>query len=330
MKAIHIILFVATLLTIFVIVGPKPKAGDYTGILPVIADTGMALQQFVATHEAQQKLKPDNEARIIWHNDSLKNKTEYAIVYLHGFTASQEEGDPVHTNLAKAIGANLYLARLSEHGKDTSAPLYHMTASSLWSSAKEAYAIGRQLGKKVILVGTSTGGTLALMLAAEQYPGIAGLILLSPNIEINDPNAWLLNNPWGLQVAQLVVGGDSRKAGDNRDIYRKYWYPEYRLEGVVELQQMLEDKMNRETFSQVNQPLLMMYYFKDEQHQDPVVRVPAMLAMFNTVSTLDEAKKAIPVPASGDHVIGSYIKSGDVQTVEAEALKFTREVIMKN
>ena len=33
---------------------------------------------------------------------------------------------------------------------------------------------------------TSTGGTLALKLAAE-YPDIAGLILLSPNIAINDP-----------------------------------------------------------------------------------------------------------------------------------------------
>ena len=239
MKAIHIILFVVTLLTIIVLVGPKPKAGNYEDGLPVIADTGMALQQFVVSHEAQQKLKPDNEARIIWNNDSLKNKTEYAIVYLHGFTASQEEGDPIHTNLAKAIGANLYLARLSEHGKDTSAPLYNMTATSLWSSAKEAYAIGKQLGQKIILVGTSTGGTLALMLAAEQYPGIAGLILLSPNIEINDPNAWLLNNPWGLQIARLVIGGESRKGGDDRDIYRRYWYPEYRLEGIVELEQML-------------------------------------------------------------------------------------------
>ena len=88
--------------------------------------------------------------------------------------------------------------------------------------------------------------------------------------------------------------------------------------------------MNKETFSQVNQPTLLMYYYKDEQQQDPVVRVPAMLAMFNTISTPEQAKRAVPVPASGDHVIGSYIKSKDLQTVETEAIKFTREVIMKN
>ena len=47
--------------------------------------------------ESRRPVKPENEARIIWQNDSLKNKTEYAVVYLHGFSASQEEGDPVHT-----------------------------------------------------------------------------------------------------------------------------------------------------------------------------------------------------------------------------------------
>ena len=49
------------------------------------------------------------------------------------------------------------------------------------------------------------GGTLALKLAAE-FPEIAGLVLLSPNISINDPNAWLLNNPWGLQIARMIKG----------------------------------------------------------------------------------------------------------------------------
>ena len=42
-------------------------------------------------------------------NDSLKEKTEYAVVYLHGFSASQEEGDPVHYDFAKKFGCNLFL-----------------------------------------------------------------------------------------------------------------------------------------------------------------------------------------------------------------------------
>lgn len=33
------------------------------------------------------------------------------------------------------------------------------------------------------------------------------LINLSPNIAINDPAAFLLNNPWGLYIARAVMGG---------------------------------------------------------------------------------------------------------------------------
>ena len=51
-------------------------------------------------------------------------------------------------------------------------------------------------------MGTSTGGTQALQLAAAYPNDVAALILMSPNIEINDPNAWILNNHWGLQLAQ--------------------------------------------------------------------------------------------------------------------------------
>ncbi|MFZ8461094.1 alpha/beta hydrolase, partial [Staphylococcus aureus] len=85
------------------------------------------------------KIKENNEARIVWANDTLKQKTNYAIVYLHGFSASQEEGNPVHRNIAKQFGCNLYLARLAEHGIDTVDALFNYTADRLWESAKEAY-----------------------------------------------------------------------------------------------------------------------------------------------------------------------------------------------
>ena len=153
----------------------------------------------MATIESRHKIKPGNEAEIIWV-DATHQQTEYAVVYLHGFSASKMEGNPVHLNLAKALHANLYLARLADHGIDTIAPMKNFTADRLWETSKQAYAIGKKLGKKVILVGTSTGGTVALKLAAS-YPEINSLILISPNVAINDKNAWMLNDPWGLQIA---------------------------------------------------------------------------------------------------------------------------------
>jgi esterase/lipase len=326
MKFLRSLLILFLVFLIVYAFGPQVKSGDYTDGLYNIRDTGLVLEHWLDLKESKLKLKPDNQARIIWQNDSLKTRTKYAVVYLHGFTASQEEGDPVHTNFAKSIGANLYLARLSEHGKDTSEPLYNMTATSLWESAKEAYSIGKQLGEKVILMGTSTGGTLVLMLAAEQYPEISGMILISPNIEINDPLAFIANDQWGLQLTRFVMGGNMRTLKNTSPEYQKYWNHQYRNEAILQVQQLLEDKMTTETFRQINQPLCMFYYYKDEEHQDPVVRVSAMLNMFNSISTPENKKRKVPVPEGGDHVLGSYIKSKDLKTVDIESLKFARDM----
>ncbi|MEI2749521.1 MAG: hypothetical protein V9E88_12255 [Ferruginibacter sp.] len=111
------------------------------------------------------------------------------------------------------------------------------------------------------------------------------MILYSPNIAINDPNAWLLNNPWGLQIARLVKWSKYNDPSDDRPIYSQYWNKPYRLESVVALQEMLETSMNKDTFKKISQPALMLYYYKDEQHQDPVVKVSAMLEMFDELGT---------------------------------------------
>lgn len=322
-----LLVFLAILLLVYFL-GPNPKTPDYSTQLPRIPATD-SIDGYVATLEGRHTIKADNEARVVWANDSVHTKTPFAIVYLHGFSASQEEGNPVHRNLAKQFGANLYLSRLSGHGIDTSDALLNMTATSLWETAKEAYAIGKQLGDKVILMGTSTGGTLALQLAAA-YPDIAGLILLSPNIAINDPNAWITNNPWGLQIARLVKGGKLNIIPNKTDEYKKYWNQTYRLEAVTELQEMLETTMNKNTFEKIHQPLLTLYYYKNEKEQDPVVKVSEMKKMFEEVSTPAGLKRMIPIPNAGSHVLGSPIQSKDVVTVEKEAAAFLREVMKVN
>lgn len=317
-------IFVLLLILVYFL-GPRPAIPRYNKNLPEIPASAAGLEQYVKNIESTHKLKPDNEARIVWFNDSLRQPTEYAVVYLHGFSASQEEGDPVHYEFAQKYGCNLYLSRLDAHGIDTTEPLANFTAEGVWNSAKEAYAIGKKLGKKVILLSTSTGGTLALKLAAE-FPDIAGLILLSPNIAINDPNAWLLNNPWGLQIAHLVTGRH-RKVADTTAIYAQYWNNRYVTRSLVQLEQLIETTMKASTFRKVTQPTLLLYYFKDDDHQDPVVKVSAMKRMFLQLGTPDSLKRQIPVPNAGDHVIGSYIKSKDVETVLKECSRFAEEIL---
>lgn len=312
-------------LIIVYFLGPQPSSPKINKDLPTVPADATVLEQFINSNEAKHKLKPDNEARILWFDDSLKSKTEYAVVYLHGFSASQEEGDPVHKEFAQKFGCNLFLSRLDAHGIDTTEPLANFTADGLWNSAKEAYAIGRQLGKKIILMSTSTGGTLALKLTAE-YPDIAGLILLSPNIAINDPNAWLLNNHWGLQIAKMIKG-KYNTSEDTAALVAQYWNNKYRMEALVQLEELLETTMKESTFKKVTRPTLLLYYYKDEDHQDNVVKVSAMKRMFKQISTPDSLKKQVAIPNAGNHVIGSYVKSKDFQRVEEECEKFGVEVL---
>jgi esterase/lipase len=325
MKFLKWLGIVLLILIIIYFLGPQPSSPKYNLELPVIPSTSAALENYIRNNEAKHKLKPDNEARIIWMHDSLKEKTAYSVVYLHGFSASQEEGDPIHYQFAQKYGCNLYLSRLDAHGIDTTEPLANFTALEAWNTAKEAYAIGKQLGNKVILMSTSTGGTLALKLAAE-YPDIAGLILLSPNIAINDPNAWLLNNHWGLQIAQLVTG-KHRESEDTTAIYAQYWNKRYTTSSLVQLEELIESTMKESTFKKVTEPVLLLYYYKDEKHQDQVVKVSAMKRMFNQLGTPEKLKRQVAIPNAGDHVIGSYIKSKDLQTVEEECDKFALDIL---
>lgn len=306
--------------------GPKPQHPKYSTAIPVVPALSQ-LEDYVKNIEAKHKVKPGNEAQIVWADSSLKQQSEYAVVYLHGYSASREEGNPVHYQLAKSIKANLYLSRLSDHGLDTVAAMEYLTPDRLWETAKQALEIGRKLGKKVILAGTSTGGSLALKLAATYPAEVSSLILISPNIAINDKLAFMLNNPWGLQIARLALGGKDRKSSDTTTLFAKYWYTQYRLESSVQLQELVETSMTKATFEKVTQPSLLLYYYKNEKEQDQTVKVDAELKMFDELGTPAAAKVKVAIPNGGDHVLGSYITSKDIPSVTKAIDNFTQNIL---
>lgn len=321
------LLAIPVILGVGYFIGPSPATPAYKKNMPQVPAAAPALEAYIKSNESLHKLKPDNEARVIWINDSLKNKTDYSIVYLHGFSASQAEGDPVHKNIAATFGCNLYLSRLAEHGIDTTEPMINLTAEENWASAQQALAIGKQIGNKVILMGTSTGGTNALQLAAA-YPGdVAAVVLLSPNIAINNDKAWVLNKHWGVKVAQLVTGNDHKISTDTSALYRQYWYWRYPFEGTTALQEIIATSMLPETFAKVKQPVLLLYYYKDSTHQDDVVKVDAMLTMFDELGTPAALKRKQAMPDAGDHVLGSYIKSHDVAGVQQAIASYMKDVL---
>jgi len=227
---------------------------------------------------------------------------------------------------AKRYGCNLYLPRLAGHGLTEDEPMLDLTADILLASAKEAIAVGKQLGEKVVVMATSTGGTLAIYLAGGD-PDIAGLLLYSPNVAIFDPSAQFLARPWGLQLARLANGGDYHEFREITAENSKYWTTKYRLEALTQLQALVEGTMTEETFASVRQPVFLGYYYKDEIHQDSTVSVPAMLRMFEQLGTPDNEKRKVAFPNVGAHVMTSHIPSKALESVERETNRFLEEVL---
>ncbi len=325
-KVLRTLLVIIAILAIAYLAGPKFQKPLLTDKLPAIEIQTTEAENYIRDKEAGLKIKPDNEARIIWANDSLKNKTDYCLLYLHGFSASWFEGEPVHTDFARRYGMNLYIPLLASHGIDTSEALMDMTPDRLYESAKEALVVAQSLGNKVILMSTSTGGTLSLKLAADFPELMESLVLLSPNIAINNPAAFLLSKPWGLQIARSVYNGNYRVTNpDFASEDCRYWNCKYRLEAIVYLQQLVELTMKKETFGKISKPVFLAYYYKDEENQDEVVKVDAMLEMFDQLGTPENLKQKVAFPEAGTHPIGSKLFSKSWQDVEKATFKFAEE-----
>jgi len=322
MKKRHYILLPIVALLVIYRIGPVMDTAPADAKLPLVKYDITSVESYVKNSEAQYAIKDDNEARILW-GDSAQKKTEYALLYLHGFSASWYEGYPTNVNFAEHFGCNAYFARLDQHGLVTDDALLNMKPKDLYDSAKEALLIAKTLGNKVIIMSTSTGGTLSLMLARDYPDLVDGLILYSPNIEIRQSAAKLLTNPWGLQIGRLSEGGKMRHI-EGSALESDYWYLDYRLEGPVFLQQLVEEEMNTKTFEKVTCPVFVAYYYKDKKNQDDVVSVEAILKMYNDLGT--DKKEKLAFPDAGRHTI-AFIEAGNPDAVTEASIAFAHKYL---
>ncbi len=319
---------IAGIVLLFVLayfLGPQVEPPRVSQKLPVVASNLIELQKAIDQKEASNtKIKTNNAAKIVWF-DSIPKKTKYSILYLHGWSASSEEGAPLHVTLGKKYGANVYLPRLAGHGLVEEEALLGITATELLNSALEAFAVAKQLGEKVIIMGTSTGGTLALYLAATQKD-IAALLLYSPNIELHDPSAKLLSGPWGVQIAEAITG-DEYYQYEADSLKKSYWSTKYKVEALGELQSLMDETMQPKTFAKVKQPTFVGYYYKNEKEKDEVVSIEALLEMYDQLGVPADKKRKVAFPEAKNHVITSYITSKDIESVTKETILFLEEVL---
>eukprot|EP00928_Gymnodinium_smaydae_P012359 TRINITY_DN14487_c0_g3_i2.p1 TRINITY_DN14487_c0_g3~~TRINITY_DN14487_c0_g3_i2.p1 ORF type:complete len:385 (-),score=42.02 TRINITY_DN14487_c0_g3_i2:163-1278(-) len=120
---------------------------------------------------------------IVWRDDEKKARTDLSIVFIHGWSASRFECSPLCEELARELGANLYFARLPGHGRaEINCKDEEVTLFGLVTEAAQALAVGQSLGKRVLLVGCSTGAALSAWLCTQLLAEICGCVLISTNV----------------------------------------------------------------------------------------------------------------------------------------------------
>lgn len=225
--------------------------------LPGSLDTYLSTRELIFSD-----ITPGTEKRIVWAGQP-EARTPLAIVYLHGFSATSEEIRPLPDDVAAALGANLYFTRLAGHGRDGAA-LAAVTPEDWVLDLDEALAIGRQIGDRVILIGTSTGGTLAALAAVDpaRAEGLAGVVLVSPNFRLAPAASVILDLPWARKWGPWVAGAEQDFPPRNED-HARFWTMRYPTTALFPMA-TLTRAVRAMDFAEARVPALFLYAPEDQ------------------------------------------------------------------
>lgn len=190
-------------------------------------------------------LVPGTEARVIWAG-AEGVPTQLSVLYLHGFSASSEEIRPVPDRVAEALGANLVYARLPGHGRSPEA-LAEVRAGDWLDETDLMLDIARAVGDRVLVIATSTGGTLAAYAATEPAMAdrVAGIVFVSPNFALADRFGFLIEWPFARVWAPLLLGRD-RGFEPLNDQQATFWTERYPTGAVAALGAIMRDTRARD------------------------------------------------------------------------------------
>ena len=211
-------------------------------------------------------IKPGLEKTIVWAGTPA-TRTEYAIVYVHGFSASLEELRPVPDLVAKNINANLFFTRLTGHAR-TSEAMIEGSVQAWLEDLIEAFKIGTIIGEKIIFITCSTGGTLAAngILKKLILDQLSGIVFISPNFGVQEKTADLLTWPLAEYWAPIIAG--KLQINDPRnEIHAQYWTTTYPTVSLIPMMKLVEETINLDK-SHSYIPAL-FYFSPDDKVVDP-------------------------------------------------------------
>ncbi|AAX17145.1 carboxylesterase [Borrelia hermsii DAH] len=253
-------IFIFIFLLLLIVVGPKMKVRNEFAKTK-IPNKLEEIDQYLLIEESKFNLEANTKKEIIW-NEAQK-RTEYAVVYIHGFGASKNEIYPIPNNIAKALNANIFFTRLKGHGINNKDAFKGVNTQDWLRDIDEAIQIGQSIGEKLIIIGTSNGGACTIW-ALKNYPNkIYSAVLISPNIYPKDKRTSLIYYPWGRQIAYLITGGyNSLEIRQNkRTEYEEvttFYSPIRQVDSIISMMGLVK-LINDNGFDNIKIPLTIAY-----------------------------------------------------------------------
>jgi alpha-beta hydrolase superfamily lysophospholipase len=280
--------------------GPRDMAPE--AVPPVAAPADIAGD--VATRNADPAIRPGDGDVLIWAG-AEGARSDWAVVYLHGFSSSPAELRPVPQEVARALGANLYIPRMTGHGMDGAA-LGAATAEDWLADTARALAVGRALGDRVLVIATSNGGALATIALADpaHAAGVAGVVLVAPNYGVAGMGGVILDLPW-VETWGPVVAGQERSFVPVNAGHAAHWTTRYPTRAVLPVAAVARTARALD-HGRIAVPALFVYA-EDDVVVD-AARIPPVIAAWGGPVEAE----VVAVPAGDDpmrHVIGGEILS---------------------
>ncbi|MFI8381491.1 alpha/beta hydrolase [Pseudomonas sp. NPDC079086] len=257
-KALPFCALTLVLLALAFSLGPVPTVDTQLTPIQLPAD----LDHYLAETEARYPdITPGAEKTIVWaHPD--QRQTDLAIIYLHGYSATRQETAPLSDQLAKQLGANLFYTRLTGHGR-SGAAMAEASVHDWLQDTQEALQIGQRLGKQVLVIGTSTGATLATWLALQSdNPQVLAYIMVSPNFAPKDPAATVLTWPWATHFVPLLLGPEHQWQPRNAEQAR-FWTHRYPVQALLPMMALVK-YVREQPLEQISTPILTIYSPDDQ------------------------------------------------------------------
>ncbi len=205
-----------------------------------------------------KKVKPDKVPPMAYKKGpkTAGKKDPVGVLVLHGFTSHIHCVDPLLPGLEE-MGVPYRFPILRGHGTRPE-DMENVTAYDWYEDAENALLDLYQDAEKIIVIGLSMGGAMALDLAAYHRDKVSAVVAVAAAIKVADPLA-----PLSPLLASLVRFWPSPNAFNDKELAKKENknYPKFATRSFVSLYRYIKGTKNRLSF--VRAPILILQSKKD-------------------------------------------------------------------